>query len=147
MCGGSALKQEAGQGQAGQDGTDLPAWSLGGCLRYPDRHWPDMDCRSRRLHVHPHAAHGRGKDQAFLFPLGEKHVFCVFLMIAIPLSYMSSNMVGFEPTTNHYLGPDHRYTARQTPAAPQGLRQPENPTPQEQPARGSWKRSSQPPFI
>ena len=90
MCGGSALKQEAGQGQAGQDGTDLPAWSLGGCLRYPDRHWPDMDCRSRRLHVHPHAAHGRGKDQAFLFPLGEKHVFCVFLMIAIPLSYMLS---------------------------------------------------------
>ena len=46
-----------------------------------------MDCLSRRLHVHPHAARGWGKAQAFLFPLGEKHIFCVFLMIAIPVSY------------------------------------------------------------
>ena len=97
------------------------SWSLRGCLRYPDRHWPDMDCLSRRLHVHPHAAHGWGKAQAFLFPLGEKHIFCVFLMIAIPLSYAAEQScpgaAGFEPASHHFIMNKSRLTAYPAPGA------------------------------
>ena len=80
-----------------------------------------MDCRSRRLHVHPHAAHGWGKAQAFLFPLGEKHVFCVFLMIAIPLSYAAEpfcpGAAGFEPASHHSIMNKSRLTAYPAPGA------------------------------